>query len=443
MMKKILGLSYREFDEKHQELINFFIELCLADRDFLKIWRFFGARLMFNNDLAGFINKQDITKTSKDLVGELVRKFESCIGAILSDKRILKPKGDIHGLSFRSTLIDLLNSYIDLIRSCDLPFNPEVKFIYAMGTSSFQEYKKYIFSKKQVFRVKIFLSNFKLKPPENFIRLTSELALEKIDMSYLPMNRDLISAFGVVCRAALVLELETERFGNLGDWEEGRGGAVINNFQYPKEKIGTAINKVLTALRLLKEGDVGVLSIKYKPPGPFSREINLPIPTDYQVITAGLQYKFSSSDLTKFEKIFRGLESLDKTQEAKICLSRFNKSYIRNDPADQIIDLVIAMEAITTSENNSLTYKVSTQIARLLINNEIIEERIEERKALQEEIKEIYDIRSKLVHCGKAKGDPKETVYRARQIVREISLTLIKLLPNNKYQDVFNKVIFS
>jgi len=442
-----MSQNYKKFNEKHQELISFFIELCLTNRDFLKVWLFLRNDLTLDCDLDDFLHRQKISQDSKNLISELKKRFESCIDIILNDGRILKPKKDIKGLSFRLTLTELLNTYIDSMRQIDLPFRPEVRFISALGTFNYRGYKKYIFSKKQVFRIKIFLSNFKLKLPETSVRIMQGLVIEKLDIAYSHyINKDFISSFGNICRAALIFELETERFGNIGEWGQDRGGAVMNNFSYSdqKEKIEKVIKDTLTTLRLLGEGDVGVISIKYEPPGPFSREISLPIPADYQVTAPGLQYEFSNSDLPKFRKIFRGLELLYQTQETEICLSRFNKSYMRNDPVDQIIDLAIAMEAVTTAENNSLTYKISNQVARLLINSKSIDKRIEERKALQEEIKKIYDIRSKLVHRGgKAKGNSKETVYRARQIVREISLTLIKLLPNNKYQDIFNKIIFS
>ena len=70
-----------------------------------------------------------------------------------------------------------------------------------------------------------------------------------------------------------------------------------------------------------------MLLIQYEPPDPFSSQINLPIPADYQVTIQGLQYGFDNSDLSEFKNTFKGLELLNQTSETKICISRFNKSY--------------------------------------------------------------------------------------------------------------------
>lgn len=445
--------NYKKFDEKHQELISFFIKACLADKNFLNSWRYIKTRLSMGGSVSHLPGGQKLTKTGQSLIKELRGKFESCVELMLKDKTILKPKKDKKGLFFRLTIADLLDVYADLIKKHDLTISPNEKLFSALGYFKFQEYKKYIFSKTQVFKIRIFLANFHPTFQEKSIRLSPNLILEKIDISYLHSNKNLLDAFGFIgfrSEAALVVELNTKKFGNIGDWGQNSGGIIFNNFQYPRKKVEMIIEKALTTFRLLRNGDVGVFLIQYEPPDPFSRQMNLPIPADYQVATQGLQYKFGDADMPEFIRIFKGLELLNRVTEARICVSRFNKSFIRNDPADQLIDLVIAMESITTPEKDSLTYKVSTQIARLLINDNDFKARVEKRKELQEKITKIYNIRSKLVHRGKIKGkdlkpfkSPEETIHEARRIVREINLALMALLPESKFEAIMESVIFS
>lgn len=443
--------NYKKFDEKHQELINSFIGFCLADKSFLNVWDFIKTRLSMGGSISHLPGGQRLTKTGQDLIKDLGGKFESCIDLMSKDKTILKPKKDTKGLSFRLTLIDLLDTYADLIKDHKLPIAPDERLFSALGYFNFQEYKKYIFSKAQAFKIRIFLANFHPTFQEKSLRLLPNLILEKIDMSYLHSNKNLFDPFNFRSEAALVVELKTKKFGNIGNWGQNSGGIVFNNFQYPRKRVEMIIEKVLTAFRLLKDGDVGVLLIQYEPPDPFSSQINLPIPADYQVTTQGLQYEFDDSDLPEFTNVFKGLELLNQVSETRICVSRFNKSFIRNDPADQLIDLVIAMESITNSmQKDSLRYKVSTQIARLLINDDDFKGRVKRRKELQEKIIKIYDIRSKLVHGDKIKTKDLKlfksfegVVHEARRIVRGINLALMPLLSSNKLEDIINDVVFS
>lgn len=449
VQNKTMKQNYKKFDEIHQELINSFIRFCLADKNFLNSWRFIETSLSMGGSISHFPSGQKLTQIGQDLIKELRGKFESCIGLMLQDRAILKPKKDTKGLFFRLTLTDLLDVYAELIKKHDLAISPNEKLFSALGYFRFQEYKKYIFSKTQVFKIRIFLANFNPTFQEKSIRLLPNLILEKIDISYLHSNKNLLDVFGFRSEAALVVELKTKKFGNIGDWGQNSGGMVFNNFQYPRKEVEIIIQKALTTFRLLRDGDVGVFLIQYEPPDPFSRQMNLPIPADYQVATQGLQYRFGDVDLPEFIKISKRLELLNRITETRICVSRFNKSFIRNDPADQLIDLVIAMESITTPEKDSLTYKVSTQIARLLINDDDSKVRVEKRKELQEKITKIYNIRSKLVHRGKIKRKdlkPFETsekaVCKAREIVRQINLTLAELLSSNKFEDIIDNAIF-
>jgi len=441
--------DYKKFDEKHAELINSFIRFCLADKNFLNIWDFIKTRLSMGGSISHFPNGQNLTKVEQDSMKELREKFESCVQLMLKDNTILKPKKDTKGLFFRLTLTDLLDVYAELIKKHNLAISPNEELFSALGYFRFQEYKKYIFSKTQVFKIRVFLVNFHPTFQEHSVRLLSNLVLEKVSISYPHSNQNLFDVFGVKSEAALVFELKTEKFGNIGDWEKS-GGIAFNNFQYPKEEVEKTINKVLTAFRLLRDGDVGISLIQYEPPDPLSHQVNLPIPADYQVTVQGLQYEFSDSDLSEFTRVIEGLKLLYQVPETKICISRFNKSYIRNDPADQIIDLVIAMESITTPEKDSLTYKVSTQIARLLGNDDALGKRVEKRKMLKAKISKIYKIRGSLVHRGefdredkKLFKSPEEAVLQARGIVRQINLNLIELLSSNKFEDIIDNIIFS
>ena len=136
-------------------------------------------------------------------------------------------------------------------------------------------------------------------------------------------------------------------------------------------------------------------------------------------------------------------------KQINIAISRLNKSYVRRDVADQIIDLVIALEAMTTIQPaDSLRFKVAVLIARLL------EKDLEERKELAKKITEVYKTRSTIVHKGttikwskKIFKSETELVFFTRELVKRSILRLIDLIFNRSkkrdLEDIIGEITYS
>lgn len=114
----------------------------------------------------------------------------------------------------------------------------------------------------------------------------------------------------------------------------------------------------------------------------------------------------------------------DKTP-LKVAIHRYNMAIERNNPKDRLVDLAIAAESLFLGkdEKEILTYRMSMRAARLLAPPET-------RQETFDWIKEIYDLRSAIVHGDRkpSKGKVKniaenevllrEEVYKFAEFVR-------------------------
>ena len=430
--------SHKNFDKNHKNLISKFIELCLSDKNFIRNWSFLSMDLHMD-DREPSKTVQSMTVETQNFLKDIKNKFNLCIKTIVKSKIIIKPKiSDDKNFIFRFLLVDLLNFYIDLIKKYDslqLPKNEQLFF--ALGLQNYQGYRDYIFSKNQKFEILVFLKNFNSSQEEGKeIKLLSGITLRNVDINQFVKQEEFASFYRV--NHALVFEFKTEKFGNLGSFD--KSSSSYNNFIYPGEEINYKLYKILTVLRLLKDGDVGVSKIIAFNPSPFSKPFNIDVSSDFNVSYSGKEYQFIQTDVGKFKALYKKLDSFfitkQKNNEIKICVSRFNKSYMRNDATDQMIDLVIAMEAITTETKDSLRYKVSVQLARLL------KKTIEDREKMKRKINKIYDKRSKLVHTGATKIDCEEELNDAKIIVKAVIIKLLQLIKKDSFENILNKITY-
>jgi len=434
------------FDQKHDELMKSFFKLFLSNQEFSSKW---DMEFKLALEMEGRkIDKEYISQVTQDAFTDLLKLFNSCIEEIERNKSILKPKNDGMNLFFRIFLTDLLDNLAKSFRENSSFLQPN-QLLIITGLTLYQEYKNYLFAKKQIFKILVFLSNFSLDVGDKReIALFKNIKIIKDLNSDYFFNRD--EFLGFRKDTALVFEFETEKFGNFGNTGNGGNGVfVVNNFQYPNERtkeMKKELDAILTAFRLLKRGDIGILAVKYVNPSPFSTPFNLPPDLDFLVQFQGEDYKFDKSDLKKFKSFYKKIKEKSVCNELDICISRFNKSYTRNDITDQIIDLVIAMEAITTETKDSIAYKIKTQLARLIERNKI------KRKDLACKINSIYGIRSSLVHgrnseeIGNSKkfANNRELLEETREISRKTIVKILNLIKTGKkLSEIFDNVIYS
>ena len=165
-------------------------------------------------------------------------------------------------------------------------------------------------------------------------------------------------------------------------------------------------------------------------------------------------YNFNKSDLGRFKRLYKKIDQLidnyEKNKQINIGISRFNKSYVKKDVADQTIDLVIAVEAMMVDKSaDSLRFKISNLTARLLKKD------LEGRRELAKKVKEIYDIRSIIVHTGKTIDwnqskyfkSESDFIFFTKKLIREIILKFVKLIyDKNKIknrEDTIEKITYS
>jgi hypothetical protein len=154
------------------------------------------------------------------------------------------------------------------------------------------------------------------------------------------------------------------------------------------------VGKVVTALRIFKEGNVASNSIQTYPAirGPFGSES-----TSFQERLTEwgnplVMKKGEAQAFKEFWDTFKNIE-ISKTSAVNVALRRFNFAYERTQLEDKLIDLMIAFEALFLKENEaSSVHKLTLRFAKLLGKS------FEERQGLEKEMKNFYRKRSAIVH---------------------------------------------
>ena len=120
----------------------------------------------------------------------------------------------------------------------------------------------------------------------------------------------------------------------------------------------------------------------------------------------------------------------------QIPIDRWIKSKTSQASEDKIIDLGVALEALYLSDTNynrEIGFRFSLHAAWHLGENK------EQRKALMQEFKAIYDWRSRVVHTGKLpkkiRNKPEEVeafITKAQDLCRD---SIMKILEDGKFPD--------
>lgn len=163
---------------------------------------------------------------------------------------------------------------------------------------------------------------------------------------------------------------------------------------------------ILSALRLFKNGGVngGPLFITQRTWQPGKREF-----ARWQYRkgrTLGPPFHLDNSDVERLKQLLGFIQNLNesKFRFLLLALRRFNQSYERVDPADKLIDYMIAFEALYLNDVNDqdrgeMRFRLSLRVAYFLRQGT-------ERRRLYREMRSAYDVRSATVHGNEPK-DPK------------------------------------
>ncbi|GHP00783.1 hypothetical protein KSF_108300 [Reticulibacter mediterranei] len=182
-----------------------------------------------------------------------------------------------------------------------------------------------------------------------------------------------------------------------------------------KQEALLELGDIVTALRLLKKGDVGAPAIyeKYHTPVLWQgvRLANVlkgPQQARQFPFSPFLSYVLTEQDIAEMKELSNALYRLrsGKTSallygEMSVALRHFNQSYHRDLPEEQIIDLTIALESSLLADlRDELNYRLSLRGTALLAPT-----RKWEPSQSQGLLKAMYDIRSGIVHNGRLLTD--------------------------------------
>lgn len=199
-----------------------------------------------------------------------------------------------------------------------------------------------------------------------------------------------------------------------------------------REDIEAHVTELITALRLLKKGYVGPSLILLRHPlidkTITLRQIDYDLFSLWPSITnqGEMPYVLNESEINTLQTILQLLRKISDNNKG-IPIRHFNSSYEKTNKADKFLDLMITCEALfSDSEKDSLTHKVAWRFSRLLWENAV------ERKKRCKEMKDLYSIRSKLVHGNEEKVDDKE-VEEAENHMRNSIKGYICEMNNNSF----------
>jgi hypothetical protein len=210
--------------------------------------------------------------------------------------------------------------------------------------------------------------------------------------------------------------------------------------EYPEytDKID-AVKKVITCLRLFKQGDIGFYIILEA--SKLDTPILAGLTLRHSVIgfPEGKIYTLAKNEISKFRKYWRTLDKVDLHgfSELRIALDRFESAYERTSIDDKLLDYVICFEILLGSKDDkdSLTYKISVRFSRLCRRD------LHQRKIYRYAMREIYGLRSAIVHGNE---DDKKNLWKKVNIndveekLREAICAYLKQIEKLKKNNITN-----
>lgn len=159
------------------------------------------------------------------------------------------------------------------------------------------------------------------------------------------------------------------------------------------------IESVVSALRLFRQSGVGISSIIQEPPQQVWGTVMLSSSSGTMAMNLlGGTCRLSAEEVSQFKAFharFLNLrELIAKKEYMSLALRRYNSALDERQLEDRIIDFMIALEALFSSDARELRYRLSLRVAVFLGKNDT------EREEILQFMKKAYDARSEIVHGG-------------------------------------------
>ncbi len=203
----------------------------------------------------------------------------------------------------------------------------------------------------------------------------------------------------------------------------------------------------MSALRLLKEGTIG-LGYQYLMAYP-PLQLVTKLGRDDLCYDKWGEYLFKNDEVPEFKYLYDVISHLDhsKYKKIKIALLRFDFSY-NVGLLYQLIDLMIAFEALYIADDKELGYKMASRASFLLAQD------VKQRNQIFNMIKKAYSLRGKLVHGGDlpnnkieiSKGEylsSLEFMTQIRGLLRDSIKRVIELLNYHSHKQLLETVLDS
>jgi len=277
----------------------------------------------------------------------------------------------------------------------------------------YQEIEKSLYSPVYVYRAWSTLENFSL--PIESLSFASDLKIKKFSRSEQEKRlQRALQPYGStrpidVLRTSFAVEMEHAI---------PKGGVI--HLEEPREAFG----RVVSALRLFKPGVVGL--------GPIHQEgaywqpnvVGTLSSSIYSVPFIGPRYELTEAETDQLVKFYNWLLSIDTSSDRSVELAvrRFNLAYERVMPADKLIDMMIAFEALLLPEKDELALRLSIRVANLLTD-------IADRQDTLKKMKKAYKLRSDAVHGGQINDkEIVKCVEVIEELLRQSLRSVLKLI---------------
>jgi hypothetical protein len=207
-------------------------------------------------------------------------------------------------------------------------------------------------------------------------------------------------------------------------------------------EVGDRIERLVCAQRLRHPGTVGVTIVWVRPVPPemgvFARHLSMLFARDR---SASFEPSLPLSQVgpSDGQPLAALLEKITVTNDKRLSLAlrRFNSSYARQDPADVLIDLWVAIEALLLPDGNAeLSYRAALRLARAAGTDE------HTRRSAFDQAKASYRVRSKLVHGDDVSDEKvKATVAETRNLLRDALRTWLLNPPLGGVQELDHQLL--
>ena len=205
------------------------------------------------------------------------------------------------------------------------------------------------------------------------------------------------------------------------------------------------VRNVLTALRLVRNGAVGIPVMLRQPVDkPYGSPGGTIGTSGPSLLRFGSTYKLSPGDADSLLRVLKATAKVRDKSALRVALDRFNYAYDRGRLHDRVIDEWVALEALfLPTQEQELRFRAALRISYFAGRD------VQDRSRLYKLMKDSYDLRSWIVHgeSEPKKGKPAwprerlaEVAAATEELIREI-LQLCILNPGEPRVDRLDAAI--